>query len=81
MACCQQDTTSSFVFPDDVAGCWCTHDTILTKQHLLDAICCTNLDDQLHDLRVVISPISTNDQVAAICAFGDGLEDAGDERL
>ena len=77
----QQNATSSFVFPDDMTCSWCAHDTILTEQQLLDAVCRTDLCDQLHDLWVVVSAIAANDEEAAICAFGYRFEDACDEGL
>lgn len=58
----QKDTTSSLAYPDDVAGCWCAEDTVLTDQELLDTVGGTNLGDQLSDLGVPVATITTNDK-------------------
>ncbi len=64
-----------------MAGSRCTQDTILPDQKLLDPICRTNLGNQLHDLWIVISSISSDDQEAAFGALGDREKDTGDESL
>lgn len=58
----QQDTTGSFAYPDDVAGSWGTENAILADQELLDAVCCTDLGDQLRDLWVPVTAVTTDDE-------------------
>ena len=77
----EQNTTCSLSLPDDVTGSRCAQYAILPDQQLLHSICSTNLSNQLHHLRVVETSIPSYDQEAALCTFGDGEEDAGDERL
>jgi len=64
-----------------MTGCGCAHDTVLTKQELLDTIRYTNLCNQLHHLWVPVTSISTNDQIAVFDTFGDGKEDTGNKGL
>lgn len=77
----EQDTTRSLSFPDDMTGSRCAQYAILPNQQLFHSICSTNLSDQLHHLRVIETSISSYDQEATLCAFGDGEEDACNERL
>lgn len=77
----QKDTTGSFAFANNVTGGRCTQDPILTDQELLDAICSSNLGNQLHNFWVPVSSITTNDQEAALDTFWDREEDRGDERF
>ena len=77
----EQYTTRSISFPNDVTGSWCAQYTILPNQKLLDPVCSTNLGDQLHHFRVIVSSISPYNKEASFCTFRDGEEDAGDERL
>lgn len=79
VAGCQEDTPSRLADADDVAGCRCAHDTVLTDQELLNAIGSTDLGNGLGDLWVPVTAITANDEERAIDALGDGLEDAGDE--
>lgn len=58
----QQDTTSGLAYTDDVASSWCAEDAILTDQQLLDTVGGTDLGDQLGDLRVPVTAITTNDK-------------------
>lgn len=64
-----------------MTSCRRAHDAILAKEKLLHAICSPNLDDELHDLWIVVSAIAANDEVAAICTFRNGEETAGDKGL
>jgi hypothetical protein len=75
----QQNTAGSFPYPDDVAGCRCAEDAILTDEQLLDTVGGTNLRNQLSDLRVPVAAVSANDEGRALNALRDGLKDAGDE--
>lgn len=77
----QQNTTGRLPYPNDMAGCWCTENAVLTDQELLDAVCGTNLCNHLSDLWVPVAAITTNDEERILDALGDGEEDTGDERL
>ena len=77
----EQYTARSLSLPDDMTGSRCAQYTILPNQQLLDPICSTNLGDQLHHFRVVVSPISSYNKEAPFCTFRDREEDAGDKRL
>lgn len=79
MTSSQEDTTGSLSLSDNMTGSRRTQDAILTDQKLLDAICSSNLSDQLYDLWVPVSTITTNDEETVFDAFGDGEEDACDE--
>ena len=67
----EQNATSSFPFPNDMACCRRAQYAILSDQNLFDSVCSTNLSNQLYHLRVVEPSISPNDEEAAFCAFGD----------
>lgn len=77
----EEYTARSLSLPNDVTGSRCAQYTILPNQQLLDAVCSTNLGDQLHHFRVVVSSISSYNKEASFCTFRDGEEDAGDKRL
>lgn len=79
MTCSEQNATSCFSLPDNVTGSWCTQDSILSNQKLLDTICRANLSYQLHDFWVVEASISPNDQKATLRTLGNREEDTGDE--
>jgi len=81
VAGCEEDTTSRFPYPDDVASGRCAHDAILADQELLDAIGSTDLGNGLSDLRVPVPTITADNEERTLDAFGDGLEDTGDESL
>ena len=75
----QENPAGSFAFPDDVTRSRCAQDPILSYQQLLDAICSSDLGNQLHYFRVVVSPIPTDDEEAVLGTFRDGKEDTGNE--
>jgi hypothetical protein len=75
----QQDAAGSFPYPNDVAGCGCAEDAILTDKQLLDTVGGTNLGNQLSNLGVPVAAITANDEDGAVDALRNGLEDAGDE--
>ena len=81
VACCKQYAASRLPFPDNVAGRWCTQDTILPNQELLHAVRSADLCDQLNDLWVVVPAVTSNDKKGALSAFRNGEESAGDEGL
>ena len=45
-----------------MAGSGSREDTILADKELLDAVCGTNLGNQLNNLRVVVTAITTNNK-------------------
>jgi len=59
---CEEDAPGSLSFPDDMASCWRAEDAILADQELFHSICSADLGDQLCDLRVVESPVSSYHQ-------------------
>ena len=77
----QEDTTSRLPDPDDVAGSGSAENAILSDQKLLDSICGTDLGNKLGDFGVPVTTVTTDDQERALGAFGDRLEDAGNEGL
>jgi hypothetical protein len=77
----QKDTTSGLALPDDMASCWSTQDTMLADQKLLHAIGSSNLGNQLDNLRVPVSSVTTNDQEASLDTFWDRQKDARNEGL
>jgi hypothetical protein len=77
----KQDSTSCLSLPDDVTSSGCAHDTVLTEQQLLDTICSTNLCNELHDLWVVVTAISSNDKEAVLDTFWDREKDGGNKGL
>jgi hypothetical protein len=64
-----------------VAGGRGGHDAVLADQELLDAVCGTDLCNDLGDLGVVVAAITANDERGALGTFGDGVEDGGNEVL
>ncbi len=77
----EQYTTRSLSLPDDMTGRRCAQYTILPDQQLLDSVCSTNLGDQMHHFRVVVSSISSYNEEATFRTFGYGEDDAGDKRF
>lgn len=61
----QKDTTSSLPLADDMAGSWRRQDTVLADEELLDAVCGTNLGNQLDHLGVIETTVATNDEERA----------------
>jgi hypothetical protein len=81
VAGCQQNTAGSLSLANDVTGCRSAQNTVLADQKLLDSICCTDLRDLLHNLRVIEAAITTDDEERALDTLGDGEENGGDEGL
>ena len=75
----QKNPARRFSFSNDMARSRGAQDPILSYQELLDAIRSSDLGNQLHHFRVIISPITTNDEEAVLSTLGDRKEDAGDE--
>lgn len=61
----QKNTTSRLPLADDMTGSWCGQNTVLTDEELLDAVSGTNLGDQLNDLGVPETTVTTNDEKRA----------------
>jgi len=81
VASSQEDSTGSLPLPNDMAGSGCAENAILSYQQLLDSVGSANLGDQLYYLGVVIASISSDDKKAAVCAFWNRQQNAGDERF
>ena len=64
-----------------MAGSRCAENAILPDYQLLYAICCTNLRNQLDEVRVVESSISCDDEEAALDTLWNREENACDEGL
>lgn len=79
VASCEQDTTSGFLYPDDMACGWCAEDAVLADDELLNAVCSTDLGDQLHDLGVPVASIAADNEGRALYAFWNGEENASYE--
>lgn len=74
MAGRQKNTASGLPHSNQVAGSRCAHDTISPDEKLLDAICRSNLCNDLNNFRVVVSPVTANNEEGILRALGDGLE-------
>lgn len=61
----QENTTSSLSLANDMAGSWCGQNTVLADEELLDAVSSTNLGDQLNDLGIPETTVTTNDEERA----------------
>lgn len=59
----QEDTTGGLPLADDMAGSGRGQDAILADQELLDTVCRTNLGNDLDNLGIPESTITTNDKV------------------
>ena len=77
----EEDTTGSLPYSDNMAGSWSAKDTVLTDQQLLDAVSCADFRNQLRDLGVPETTITTNDEESALGTLRDRLENAGNEGL
>jgi hypothetical protein len=75
----QQDTAGSFPYPNDVAGCGCAEDAILTDKQLLDTIGGTDLGNQLSDFWVPVTSVTANHENRSVNTLRNGLENAGDK--
>ena len=77
----EEDTTGSLPYPDHMASSRSAEDTILTDQQLLHAVSCADFRNQLCDLGIPETTITTNDEESALGALRDRLENAGNEGL
>lgn len=69
MTRCQENTTSSLALPDNMTSGRSAQDAMLADEKLLHAVGSSNLGNQLDDLGVPVSPITTNDQEASLDTF------------
>jgi hypothetical protein len=65
MAGRQEDTTSGAMLADDMAGSRSGQDAVLADQELFDAVCRSDLCNQLDDLRVPVTAVAANDEKGA----------------
>lgn len=77
----QQNPTGSLSLSDDVTGRGCAQDAILSDQHLLDSVGSSDLRAQLHDLRVPVPAISSDNEEAILDPLGDREQDRGHKGL
>jgi hypothetical protein len=77
----EQNTAGGTTNADEVAGSGSGHDAVVADEELLHAVCGTNLCNDLSDLRVVVTAITTDNEGCALGAFGDGVEDGGHKVL
>lgn len=63
MAGSQEDTSGSLAKTDDMAGSGSREDTVLADDELLDAVCSTNLGNELDNLRVPVATVATDDEI------------------
>lgn len=61
----QENTTSCLPLADDMAGSGCGQNAILADEQLLDTVGSTDLCDQLDNLGVPVTTITTNHQEGA----------------
>ena len=77
----EQNAAGSFSLADNMTGGGCAQNAILSNKKLLDPIGAPNLRNSLHDLRVPIASVSTDDKKAAFDAFWYREEYACDKRF
>ena len=69
MAGSEQNATGSFPLADNMTGGGCAQNAILSNKKLLNPIGAADLRDSLHNLRVPVASISTDDEKTAFDAF------------
>ena len=77
----EENAAGSLHLANDVAGSRSAHDAIVAQYEFFDAISSTNLEDQLHNIRVVEATIAADDEKGAIDTFRDGQQAAGNKGL
>jgi len=77
----QEDPSSRFADPNDVARGRSRENAILTDKQLLDSIRSPNLRNQLCNLGIPVTTVASDDEEGAFCSLGDGKQDAGYEGL
>lgn len=70
----QQDSSGGSPLADDVTGSRCAENSVLADENLLDAVCASDFGDDLDDLGVVVTAVTTNDEEGVLGSLGDGLE-------
>jgi hypothetical protein len=75
MACGEQDTTVSLVFPNDIGRGGGREDTVLADDELRHTVGCANLADRLDHLVIEISTVTANNDCLVLGRDGvkDGL--------
>ena len=81
MTGCEEDAASGLSYTNDMTGGGGAKNAIVTDQKLLNSIRGSDLCDELHNFRVPVSAITTNNQERVFNSFGNGEEDGGDEGL
>lgn len=71
MAGSKEDTARGIAFPNNVAGSRGTQNAILSDQQFFHSVCSSDLGNQLHCFRVVVTPISSDNQETALDALGN----------
>lgn len=61
----EQDTARGLSQSNDVAGSGRRENAVLADEEFLDAVCSTDLCDQLNDLRVPETAVTTDDKEGA----------------
>ena len=79
MASRKEDPAGCLSLADDMTGCWRAENAILTDQELLDPIGGPDSCNQLHDLGIPISAISSDYQETTGYTFGYCEQDARHE--
>jgi hypothetical protein len=77
----QKNTTGRLALADDMTGSWSAQNAILADEELLDAVCSTDLGDQLYNFWVPVSSITTNDKETVLDTLWNGEENASHEGL
>ena len=67
----KEDTARGIAFSNYVAGSRSTQNAILSDQQFFHSVCSSDLGNQLHDFRVIVTPISPDNQEATFAALGN----------
>ena len=79
MTCGEEDTASCLPNSNDMTSSRCTQNTVLTDEQFLDTICSTDLCNQLDNLWVPVSAITTNYKERTLNTFRNRKENGGDK--
>jgi hypothetical protein len=77
----QQNSTRRLSLADDVTSRRRRQNSVLSDQQLLDAIRSSDLGDYLHDLLVVVTSVTADDQERIPSSLGDALQQGRNEVL
>lgn len=77
MACGQEDSTCSFVFPDDIGGSWCGKNGVLSDDELAYAVGRADFQNGLNSFWREVSTIAADDKrrILDIDRVKDGLDE------